>query len=98
MKPADVLIKPVLTEKANAQMESSRRYTFVVDRRANKLEVKTAVEGFYNVKVAEVNTSVVPGKRKNRMTKTGILQGMKSAYKKATVTLAEGDSIDLFSI
>ena len=87
MNPADVLIKPVLTEKANAQMESSRRYTFVVDRKANRLEVKKAVETFYNVKVEEVNTAVVPGKRKNRMTKTGVLQGVKSAYKKATVTL-----------
>ncbi len=98
MNPADVLIKPVLTEKANAQMESSRRYTFVVDRKANRLEVKKAVETFYNVKVEEVNTAVVPGKRKNRMTKTGVLQGVKSAYKKATVTLVEGNTIDLFTV
>ncbi len=98
MKPADVLIRPVLTEKANAQMESKSRYTFMVDRRANKLEVKAAVESFYNVKVTDVNTSVVPGKQKNRMTKAGLIQGMKSAYKKATVQVAEGDSIDLFSM
>ncbi|MFA6151782.1 MAG: 50S ribosomal protein L23 [Chitinophagaceae bacterium] len=98
MKPADVLIKPVLTEKANAQMESSRRYSFMVDRKANKLEVKTAVESFYNVKVIDVNTSVVPGKLKNRQTKSGLITGMKPAYKKATVQVAEGDSIDLFSM
>jgi large subunit ribosomal protein L23 len=88
MKPADVLIKPVLTEKANAQMESSRRYSFMVDRKANKLEVKTAVESFYNVKVIDVNTAVVPGKLKNRQTKSGLITGMKPAYKKATVTVA----------
>ena len=98
MKPADVLIKPVLTEKANAQMESSRRYSFMVDRKANKLEVKTAVESFYNVKVIDVNTAVVPGKLKNRQTKSGLITGMKPAYKKATVQVAEGDSIDLFSM
>ena len=98
MKPANIIIKPLLTEKANAQMESNRRYSFMVDRKANKLEVKKAVEAFYNVKVTEVNTSVVPGKQKNRMTKTGLITGMKPAYKKATVTVAEGDTIDLFSM
>jgi large subunit ribosomal protein L23 len=98
MKAAEILIKPVLTEKANAQMESNRRYSFVVDRRANKLEVKKAVESFYNVNVIEVNTAVVPGKQKNRMTKSGLLQGVKPAYKKAIVTVAEGDSIDFFSM
>lgn len=98
MKLADVLVKPVLTEKANAQMESSRRYSFMVDKRANKLEVKAAVESFYSVKVIDVNTSVVPGKHKARFTKAGLIQGMKPSYKKATVTVAEGDSIDLFSM
>jgi len=98
MKLADVLVKPVLTEKANAQMESKRRYSFMVDKRANKLEVKTAVESFYNVKVTDVNTSVVPGKQKARFTKAGLIQGMKPSYKKAIVTVAEGDTIDLFSM
>lgn len=98
MKSADVLIKPILTEKANGQMEKNSRYSFVVDKRANKLEVKTAVESFYNVKVVDVNTAVVPGKQKNRMTKSGLIQGVKPSYKKATVTVAEGDTIDLFSM
>lgn len=79
-------------------MESKGRYSFVVDRKANKLEVKKAVETFYNVKVVDVNTAVVPGKHKSRFTKAGLIQGMKPAYKKAVVTLAEGDSIDLFSM
>jgi large subunit ribosomal protein L23 len=98
MKPADVLIRPIITEKVNGQMENGGRYTFEVDKRANKLEVKKAVEEFYNVKVADVNTNVVPGKLKSRFTKSGFLQGQKGSYKKATVTLVEGDSIDLFSM
>jgi large subunit ribosomal protein L23 len=79
-------------------MEKSGRYTFVIDKRANKLEVKKAVEEFYGVKVDDVNTAVVPAKAKTRMTKAGILSGRKSGYKKAIVTLAKGESIDLFSM
>ena len=97
MKLADVLVRPVITEKVNIQMEQSGRYTFVVDKRANKLEVKQAVEEFYGVKVTEVNTIVVTGKNKSRFTKAGLLKGVKSSYKKAIVTLVEGDTIDLFS-
>ncbi len=96
MKAADVLIRPVITEKVNIQMEKSGRYTFVIDKRANKLEVKKAIEEFYGVKVADVNTAVVPAKAKSRMTKSGVLSGRKHGYKKAIVTLAAGDSIDLF--
>lgn len=96
MKPADVLVRPILTEKVNLQMEKSSRYTFEVSKAANKLEVKKAVEEFYGVKVQDVNTIVVPAKNKSRFTKAGVLRGRKSGYKKAVVTLAEGDSIDLF--
>lgn len=98
MKLTDVLVRPVITEKVNNQMERSGRYTFVVDKKANKLEVKKAVEEFYGVKVENVNTVVVPGKRKARFTKAGFIEGVKSSYKKAIVTLAEGESIDLFSM
>ena len=98
MKLADVLVRPVITEKVNSQMEKSGRYTFQVDRSANKLEIKKAVEEFYGVKVADVNTVVVPGKNKTRYTKAGFLKGVRPSYKKAIVTLAEGDSIDLFSM
>ncbi|MBS1774184.1 MAG: 50S ribosomal protein L23 [Bacteroidetes bacterium] len=98
MKLADVLVRPVITEKVNSQMEKSGRYTFEVDKKANKLEIKKAVEEFYGVKVTDVNTVVVPGKLKNRFTKQGFLTGVKPSYKKATVTLAEGESIDLFSM
>ena len=68
MKLTEVLIKPILTEKANAQQEKLRRYAFKVDRRANKLEIKKAVEEFYGVSVVDVNTAVVPGKNKTRYT------------------------------
>ncbi len=97
MKLADVLLKPILTEKANAQQEKLRRYAFRVDRKANKLEIKKAVELFYGISVVNVNTTVVPAKAKARSTKAGIVQGRKPAYKKALVTVAEGESIDLYA-
>lgn len=97
MNPANILVRPVITEKVNGQMEKSSRYTFEVDKRANKLEVKKAVEEFYGVKVQGVNTIVVPAKNKSRFTKAGLMRGRKSGYKKAVVTLAEGDTIDLFA-
>lgn len=97
MKLTEILIKPILTEKANAQQEKFSRYAFKVNRRANKLEIKTAVEQFYGVNVVDVNTLVVPGKSKTRSTKSGIISGVKSGYKKALVTVAEGESIDLYA-
>jgi len=98
MKLADILVRPVITEKVNSQIEKNSRYTFEVGKAANKLEIKKAVEEFYGVKVKDVNTIVVPAKSKTRYTKAGYLSGRKPSYKKAVVTLAEGDSIDLFSI
>lgn len=97
MKLSDVLIKPILSEKANAQQEKLRRYAFRVARKANKLEIKKAVENFYGVSVVEVNTAVAPGKSKSRFTKAGVISGQKPAYKKAFVTVAEGESIDMYS-
>ena len=97
MKLTEVLIKPILTEKANAQQEKLSRYAFKVDRRANKLEIKKAVETFHGVNVVDVNTAVVPGKNKTRYTKAGFIQGMKGAYKKAMVTVADGETIDLYA-
>ena len=97
MKPTEVLVKPILTEKANAQQEKLRKYAFKVNRKANKLEIKKAVEDFYAVSVVDVNTAVIPGKNKTRYTKAGFIQGQKPAFKKALVTVAEGESIDLYS-
>ena len=97
MKPTDILIKPILSEKANAQQEKLRRYTFKVARAANKLQIKQAIESFYGITVVDVNTVVVPGKNKTRYTKAGFIKGKKSSYKKALVTVAEGDTIDLYA-
>jgi large subunit ribosomal protein L23 len=97
MKLSEVLIKPILTEKANAQQDKLRRYAFKVAKKANKLEIKKAVESFYGVTVTGVNTSVVPGKNKSRFTKSGVISGRKPSYKKAFVTVAEGENIDLYS-
>lgn len=97
MRLQEVLVRPVITEKVNGQMEKENRYTFVVDKRSNKLEIKEAVESFYSVKVNEVNTIIVPAKNKSRFTKAGFVKGRKPSYKKAVVTLAEGETIDLFS-
>lgn len=97
MQLAEVLIKPILTEKANAQQEKLKRYAFKVSRKANKLEIKKAVEDFYGVSVTEVNTLVSPGKNKTKFTKAGFVKGVRPAYKKALVTLAEGDTIDLYA-
>ncbi len=72
------------------------RYTFIVDRKANKLEIKKAVEDFYGVQVENVNTSVSPSKLKEKYTKAGFIVGRKPAKKKAIVTVAEGETIDLY--
>lgn len=96
MKSSDVLIKPVLSEKVNRLSEKFNRYTFIVNRKANKLEIKKAVEDFYGISVEEVNTLNMPSKVKQRNTKAGLLTGRKPAKKKAIVTVAKGDSIDLY--
>jgi len=96
MKLSEVLIKPILTEKANSQQDKLRRYAFKVSRKANKLEIKKAVEEFYGIQVENVNTLVMPSKAKSRNTKSGIVSGRKPAKKKAIVTVAEGETIDLY--
>ena len=97
MKLSAVLVKPIVTEKSNKLTDKGRTYAFRVDRKANKLEVKKAVEEFYGVTVTEVNTVVVPGKAKTKFTKAGFISGRKPAYKKAYVKVAEGETIDLYS-
>jgi large subunit ribosomal protein L23 len=91
-----ILIKPLITEKAEMLSEQQGRYTFVVAKEVNKLEIKKAVEDMYQVTVESVNTMIMPAKAKSRSTRSGILQGRKSAFKKAVVTLAEGEEIDFY--
>lgn len=96
MKLSEVLIKPVLSEKVNQLSEKFNRYTFIVNRKANKLEIKKAVEEFYGITVEHVNTLTMPSKVKQRNTKAGLLVGRQPAKKKAIVTVAEGETIDLY--
>ncbi len=93
----NILIKPIVTEKMTTQGEDFNRYGFVVDKHANKMQIKKAVEDLYDVKVAEVNTMRYGGKRKQRYTRSGISVGKTASYKKAVVTLAEGEVIDFYS-
>ena len=92
-----ILIKPIVTEKLTAQGEKLGRYGFIVDRSANKVEIKVAVEQMYGVNVKDVNTYNYHGKRKSRYTKAGLLTGRANHYKKAYVTLAGEDKIDFYS-
>ena len=92
-----ILIKPIITEKATNDSELFNRYAFVVDKKANKLEIKAAVEAAYNVAIESVKTMNYPIQRKSKFTKSGVVQATKAAYKKAIVQLAEGDSIDFYS-
>jgi large subunit ribosomal protein L23 len=93
----NILIKPVVTEKMTQQGETLNRYGFIVDKKANKIQIKKAVEELYGVTVESVNTMRYGGKRRSRYTRAGIIQGKTPSYKKAIVTLAEGESIDFYS-
>ncbi len=92
----NVLIRPVVTEKSTKSTEKLGRYAFRVEKTANKLEIKKAVEATYNVQVAMVNTTVTVGKKKTRQTTKGMAVGMKPSYKKAYVTLKKGEAIDFY--
>jgi large subunit ribosomal protein L23 len=90
------LVKPLISEKSEQISEKLGQYSFIVDKKANKIEIRKAVETMYNVNVEAVNTAVIPGKNKTRYTKSGLLRGTKSSYKKAIITLADGETIDFF--
>ena len=92
----DLIKYPIITDKATKLLEINQ-YTFAVDSKSNKLEIKRAVELFYGVQVEEVNTMVMPSKLKAKYTKAGFIVGRKPAKKKALVTVAAGESIDLYA-
>jgi large subunit ribosomal protein L23 len=92
-----IIIKPIVTEKLTKLGEKLNRYGFKVLKDANKIEIKKAVEEMYNVTVTDVNTAIVGTKKKSRYTKSGMINGKTSAYKKAIVTLKEGEQIDFYS-
>ncbi len=91
-----ILIKPVISEKADRLSEKQGKYTFVVNRDANKIEIKKAITDLYNVEVSKVNTMIMPSKPRSRNTKAGIIKGSVSAFKKAIITLEEGETINFF--
>lgn len=91
-----VLIKPLVTEKVSALNEKGK-YGFVVNRKANKVEIKKAVEKMYGVNVEDVNTMNYLGKAKSRYTKSRVVSGRSPSYKKAIVTVADGEVIDFYS-
>lgn len=95
---SNILIKPLITEKATKLSEKLGQYAFVVNRSSNKLQIKKAVEEMFGVNVMDVSTSVTPGKLKSKNTKKGVVVGMKSAAKKAYITLAKGETIDFYSL
>ena len=92
-----IIVKPLVTEKMTAITEKLNRFGFIVRPEANKLEIKKEVEALYNVTVVEVNTMRYAGKNKSRYTRSGLINGRTNAFKKAIVTLKEGDTTDFYS-
>jgi large subunit ribosomal protein L23 len=93
-----IIQRPVITEKSTGLKEAANRYVFRVDVKANKTQIRRAVEQMFNVKVKDVRTAVLPGKRTVVMNRRGRFEGYRSSWKKAYVTLAAGDKIDVFEV
>ena len=93
-----VIIKPVISEKANYLTDLRGTYSFLVDTKANKIEIKKAVEAAYGVKVADVNTMIYAPKVSSKYTKKGLQVGKTNKLKKAVIKLAEGEVIDIFAV
>lgn len=92
-----IIIKPIVTEKVTKDGEVFNRFGFVVDRKANKVQIKKAVEAAYGVTVVEVNTMNVRPDRSTKYTKSGMITGKTNAYKKAIVQVQEGETIDFYN-
>ena len=92
-----VIIKPVISEKMTEESQNFNRYAFVVDKKANKVVIRKEIENYYDVSVKAVRTMICIGRKRSRGTKSGMIVGKTSSYKKAIVTLVEGDSIDFYS-
>ncbi len=96
-KEYNILIRPVITEKMTDQGEKMNRYAFIVDKRANKTEIKDAIEKRYDVRIEKIRTMRTIGKKRSRYTRSAILTGRTSTQKKAIVSLKDGEVIDLYS-
>ena len=93
----EISIKPIITERATKLSEKRNCYTFRVSPQADKAQIKSLIEQLYGVKVESVNTAIMRGKNKSRWTKSGLLRGKTAQWKKAYVTVADGQSIEFFS-
>ena len=93
----NIILKPIVTEKMTAITEKYNRYAFFVDRKANKIQIKKAIESLYEVEVERVNTLIQRGKDSSRYTKSGLIRGRKNSFKKAIVQLKSDYKIDFFS-
>ena len=92
--PRDIILEPVVSEKSYDLVQDHNTYTFIVDPRTNKTEIKQAIESIFDVKVVSVNTMIRKGKSK----RTGYTVGRRKSTKRALVTLVDGDSIDVFEV
>ena len=92
----NILVKPLINEKSEIISDTLGKYTFIVDKKANKVEIRKAVEEMYGVDVQSVNTMIMPAKERSRFTKTGVMKGRTSVYKKAIITLEEGYEINFY--
>ncbi len=96
MADKTIIVRPLITEKSELLTNDANQFTFVVNKRANKIEIRKAVEKMYNVTVESVNTVIMPGKLKSRFTRSGVSKGRKSSFKKAYITLSPGEEIDFY--
>ncbi len=92
-----IIIKPIITEKITKEGEVFNRFGFVVDKKANKVQIKKAVEATYGISVVSVNTMNYRADRTTKYTKSGLISGKTSAYKKAIVQVKEGETIDFYN-
>lgn len=92
-----IIIKPIITEKITKQSELNNRYGFVVDRKANKIQIKNAIEAAYGVNIVSINTMNVRPDRSVKYTKSGMISAKTNAYKKAVVEVQEGETIDFYN-
>ena len=97
METTDIIYKAIITEKMTAQSEKQNCFGFIVDKRANKIQIRKAVEEMYGVSISSVRTMNYAGKKVSRYTKSAVVQGRKKSFKKAIVQVVEGDTIDLYS-
>jgi large subunit ribosomal protein L23 len=93
----NILIKPLITEKTSATSDRLNQFAFIVNKNANKIEIRKAVESEYKVSVKNVRTVNVDGKAKSKYTKTGMVSGRTPSYKKAIISLSAGETIDFYA-